>query len=133
MSEHTPGPWEVGGPYPSVSVIVCIDAGCGWPNPEPSAYEAICILDQRTEGVPSEQAVANAEFIVRACNAHEDLVAALKAAKHLPTLSVFANEQSDSHYHGAKRAAEYAAKELVVLKQIDAALAKATGDSRKGK
>jgi len=68
QKKATPGPWEVGGPYPGTSVIVCIDGGsCGWGEaPEPPAYEPICILDQRTEGVPNEQARLNAAFIAAA-------------------------------------------------------------------
>jgi len=75
--KHTPGPWEVGGPYPGVSVIVCLDAGnASGPDPEPPTYEPICILDQRTEGQQNEQALADARLIAAA----PDLLAALRLA-----------------------------------------------------
>lgn len=68
MSEakHTPGPWLVGGPYPGTSVCIEVDSGCGGPYPEPPVWEPICILDQRTEGEPNPQAVANANLIAAA-------------------------------------------------------------------
>lgn len=74
MGKHTPGPWEVGGPYPSTSVIACVDVGCGWPDPQPPCYEPICILDQRIEGEQNQQAQANARLIAAA----PDLYSALQ-------------------------------------------------------
>jgi hypothetical protein len=65
----TKAPWEVGGPYPGTSVIVCIDPGCGGPDAEPPAYDAVCILDQRIEGEPNKQARADAVIIAAARNA----------------------------------------------------------------
>lgn len=61
--------WEVGGPYPGTSVIYMTDAGCGWPEPEPPAYEPICVLDQRIEGEPNKEARAIAARIVAEHNA----------------------------------------------------------------
>lgn len=63
---HTPGPWEVGGPFPGVSVIVCVDGGCGGESPEPPTYEPIATLDQRTTGEPSQQTLADARLIAAA-------------------------------------------------------------------
>ena len=74
MAEHTPGPWVVGGPYPGTSVCVVVDGGCGGEYPEPPVWEPICILDQRTEGEPNQQAQANARLIAAA----PDLLAACK-------------------------------------------------------
>lgn len=74
MAEHTPGPWVVGGPYPGTSVCVVVDGGCGGEYPEPPVWEPICILDQRTEGEPNQQAQANARLIAAA----PELLAALK-------------------------------------------------------
>lgn len=68
MCKHTKGPWEVGGPYPSVSVIVMVDEGYGGPDggAEPPRYEAIAILDGRTEGEQNIEALANARLMAAA-------------------------------------------------------------------
>ncbi len=77
-SEHTPGPWEVGGPYPGVSVIVCTDPGVSQgPDPEPPVYDPICILDSRIDGEPDPRTVADARLIAAA----PDLLAALKGLR----------------------------------------------------
>ncbi len=73
---HTPGPWEVGGPYPSVSVIYCVDPGCGGPDAEPPFYEPICILGE-PDAAHREQCLADASLIAAA----PDLLAALEHAK----------------------------------------------------
>jgi hypothetical protein len=73
MSKHTPAPWIVAGPYPSVSVVVCVDGGSGYPDPHPPSYEPVCIVDQRTEGEPSALALADARLIAAA----PDLLASL--------------------------------------------------------
>ena len=72
MSKHTPGPWHVG----EVEEI----------DPEDSQENGINIMSAEgyyiagviggfSDGVQE----ANAAFIVRACNAHDELVAALRA------------------------------------------------------
>ncbi len=41
VAKMTPGPWEVGGPFPSVSIVVKVDAGCAYgDSPEPPSYDA---------------------------------------------------------------------------------------------
>jgi hypothetical protein len=57
------GPWERGGPYPSVSVIVVVDPGSGWPDPTPAHCESIAMLHQSQEGTPPPVVIANADFI----------------------------------------------------------------------
>lgn len=65
--KHTPGPWEVGGPYPAVSVIYCVEAPRADPdNPDPGHYEAICLLDSRADGEPNPQALIDARLIAAA-------------------------------------------------------------------
>jgi hypothetical protein len=71
--EHTPGPWKVGGPYPSVSVVVCV-AGSG-SGDEPPIYEPVCIVDGRTTGKPDKQALADAHLIAAAPALAEALLA----------------------------------------------------------
>lgn len=74
-AKATERPWEVGGPHPGTSVIVCVDGGTGFPDPSPPAYEAIALLDISTEGEPNAVSQANAAYIVAACNACPALVA----------------------------------------------------------
>lgn len=78
----TAGPWEPGGPYPGVSVVVCVDAGSTDPeNASPPAYGAIAILDQITEGEPNTQASRDAAFIAAARSDIPFLLAELKKAR----------------------------------------------------
>jgi hypothetical protein len=63
MSAHTPTPWQVEG-----SIYEHMAAGI-----RGGSNRAIAQVWKGPRGH------ANAEFIVRACNAHDDLVAALKA------------------------------------------------------
>ena len=69
MSKHTPGPWELHhniGRKGEIGIVAdaapCIIAVMGNQNAWPA------------------EARANAEFIVRACNAHDELLAALELA-----------------------------------------------------
>lgn len=64
---HTPGPWKTGGVMTRVEVLPD-----GWNMP-------MCVADCHTKSAPNSEAerVANAAFIVRACNSHDALVAAL--------------------------------------------------------
>ena len=71
-------PWEVGGPYPGVSVCYCAEPGSGFPDPAPPRYEPIAVLDSATEGEQNKTTLAVAEFIVTACNNHAALVAVLR-------------------------------------------------------
>jgi hypothetical protein len=63
LAKATPGPWDVGGPYPSTSVIVMVDPGT---FDEPAAYDAVCIIDRKLEGEPDPQARADANLIAHA-------------------------------------------------------------------
>jgi hypothetical protein len=68
LKATTPGQWVTGGPYPSVSVIVCVDEGSTHPNcAEPPTYVPIAILDDApVNGTQSKQALADAAFIAYA-------------------------------------------------------------------
>ncbi len=62
--------WEVGGPYPGVSVIYCVDGGCTHPDhAEPPQYEPACIIDQNIRGEQNPEALSIAERIVAEHNA----------------------------------------------------------------
>lgn len=67
---------EVGGPYPSTSLIECVDSG--WssaPYPEPPEYEPIAMLDSRTEGEQNEMAQRDARLLAAAWNSYQRLAA----------------------------------------------------------
>ena len=63
MTEHTPKPWRV---WDVREGLVITD--------DTLATRHIC----EVQGATPEEAAANAEFIVRACNTHDDLVRALE-------------------------------------------------------
>lgn len=74
---------------------------------------------------PREEAEANAAFIFRACNAHDDLVAALKAA-YGAVNDAFG--QANAEYQGLDHlASKYDDKIRAFREQARAAIAKATG------
>lgn len=85
------GDWELGGPYPSVSVITCVDAGCGdgfGECPEPPSYEPICLIHTVNESdapPPPPAAVLLAEFIAALRNAARDLIVAAERVAELET------------------------------------------------
>jgi len=70
--KHTPTPWEVNDD----------DSGIiGTWGPDEDDWGLICATDYAiSSSVPEEQRPANAAFIVKACNAHDELVEALKTA-----------------------------------------------------
>lgn len=92
MSAHTPGPWMVGGPFPSVSVCRQVDDGA------PPTWDAVCILDSRTTGSQSKQALADARLIAAA----PELLAALKSALESTRCR---NAKCNHSWHAAGRAA----------------------------
>jgi len=70
--EHTKTPWRVGSPYRMGSVVA------DEPVPEIGGSDAVDYYGGHL--VAESIAPRNAEFIVRACNAHAQLVAALLVA-----------------------------------------------------
>jgi len=73
--KRTPGPWLVDEPAQGSLEIYAKRAGG---NPA-TCDDEICIADVYVSG---EEDHANAAFIVLACNAHDDLVAALKECSY---------------------------------------------------
>ena len=65
MTEHTPTPYQLG--YP------------GWDDSDTICNEKGYTVCTRPKLIDKEDWVADAEFIVRAVNSHDALVAALKA------------------------------------------------------
>lgn len=85
----TAGEWITGGLWPSVSVIVCVDPGCGGAGdcPEPPAFEPVAMfhLASDYEKPPPAQAQADAAFVA-AANPQTilALIARLRAAEGKP-------------------------------------------------
>ena len=115
--KHTPTPWRYhnvkSGRYSECHYILA------------DAYSTPTVIDGRDQIATcyglSDETVANAAFIVRACNAHADLLAALNA--YTTALAAFAIEQPDMK---VGEVLDYLAKRDVPAKAI-AAIAKAEG------
>jgi hypothetical protein len=67
--KHTPTPYKWTGKPIDKRLKICLASD---DRSRPFAWVV-------SDDVPAEEAIANAAFIVRACNAHDDLVAALEA------------------------------------------------------
>jgi hypothetical protein len=96
--EHTPTPWA----YDSNGIIT-IHKVPRYHDPDrpadhprfkgecPNTVNEVCVITPQfnyyTRKYRSDEAKANAEFIVRACNAHEKLVEALRLAGPMGTLA----------------------------------------------
>ena len=112
-TEHTPGQWVIyddgRGPESSDIIMAHIDG------------DNFDICAMSTE-LPVDERKANAEFIVRACNAHDDLLEALK------TLLAYANDYSDAMAKEGKGAEQLGAlaDSVSVAGMARAAIAKAT-------
>lgn len=108
-AKHTPTPWH--------------DSGLSDTLPggfiEARNGKNICLYYAGPETAVGDQGKANAAFIVRACNAHEELVAALRGARSDLTWVLsgdkpFGNEPEQRALHN-------------IVDSINAALAKAEG------
>jgi hypothetical protein len=126
VSEHTKGPWMVGGPYPGVSVIVCVDGGSAGDSPEPAAYEAVAILDSRVEGQPNPEIVANARLIAAAPDFYRE---ATRVVEWIERLAATAEERAkDTRFLSLSEANAFDAKNYrASIKGLRAAIAKAEG------
>jgi len=81
MSEHSPLPWTIDKSHPGHLGI--------WASGERAPYHReVAVLPQRSNHpqTPHETTDANVEFIVRAVNTHDELLAALKAFLRAPSL-----------------------------------------------
>lgn len=69
-TKHTPGPWYVLGPWPSIHVGPMVDGGCGGFGecPEPPQYEPVCCVHQSADYTTeaNEEVQANARLIATA-------------------------------------------------------------------
>jgi hypothetical protein len=66
-ADPTGGGWEVGGPFPAVSIIVCVDPGiCSGPDAEPPCYDSVCSVDIGIQGAKhlNKVSIQIAELIV---------------------------------------------------------------------
>lgn len=85
---HTPTPWQIRGTIDGESQI----NGSGWVDLAPCTEEFKVIGSLYHHHHTGEQNLANAEFIVKAVNAHADLVAALKGVTDLYTSLVHSGD-----------------------------------------
>lgn len=78
---HTPTPWVIANTGTDCPQISAPAKGHGY-------YSLIASVTQRDKHplyggeISTQEALANAEFVVRACNAHEDLVKIAKAYRN---------------------------------------------------
>jgi hypothetical protein len=91
---HTSGPWEIaaGSPYRIVRVVRSIRRA-------DAVATHICDTANNKQ-TRTPEAEANARFIVRACNAHEELIAALKGLMRLFDRAYVAQPE-DEEYRAA--------------------------------
>jgi len=73
MTAHTPLPWRIGGGALNVGRVTILG-----PDANESGWPCVCAVSGDPLGQLPQ---ANAEFIVRACNSHEDLLEAARKAK----------------------------------------------------
>ena len=80
MAEHTKTPWKIGAPHPNNACAYIVDADG---REVATLYGGSDPGGQNEMGHWVRQPIrdANAAFIVRACNAHDELVAALKEGR----------------------------------------------------
>lgn len=88
MSKHTPIPWSTDGAY----VLPLADQAKAQPG---TLFVAMCGISSSYR--PPEETKANAEFIVRACNNHDALVATVRDL--LPWASEYTKSQR-TRLHG---------------------------------
>ena len=108
---HTPGSWEVGGPYPSVTVCNIVEVG-----EEGEHWEIITWLWQDIKREASDEIKANAHLIAAA----PDLLEACE--RMFRSLAAFLDyvDREDTHHYYAPKAA---------LELGRAAIAKARGET----
>lgn len=88
MSEHkhTPGPWQVKHDFDTegrTTILGNVDGEIIDGTTHYSFDFVARTLDEDDDSQCPSIAVANADFIVRACNSHDAMLAALKAAEQL--------------------------------------------------
>ena len=98
VGKATPGPWEEGGPWPSISVIRQIFAGsrCGPDGGEPPEYDMVCSVWQGVdctgrmlpEHPDRDRLLADAKTIVLAVNALLALLDVAEKAEEVNAVSL---------------------------------------------
>ena len=118
-NKHTPGPWmcEEEGELEGVSYAIRTD--------KPYPFNTEWIADTFLLGRDSSIGKHNAEFIVRACNSHYEMLEALEAIlKEYETDFESMNDMAESEY-SSKRFEFESVESVVKARQ---AIAKAKGD-----
>ncbi len=74
-SKATKGPWILGGPFPQVSVCVCVDEGCTYPADQaaPPIFEPIAIFGESTDS--SKSYCPDADFVAESRQDIPNLIA----------------------------------------------------------
>lgn len=90
-AKATPGPWEEGGPWPSISVIYQTDPGCSYgpDGGQPPEYDMVCSVWQGVghtgrmlpEHPDRDRLLADARVIVLAVNSFTALLDVAEAGK----------------------------------------------------
>ena len=81
ITAHTATPYSLGTEYPSAAVHELMTEGGRWTEVNAKDHSAFAfIVTGMTDGDGNDVAQATAEFIVRACNAHDHLVELLRLA-----------------------------------------------------
>jgi hypothetical protein len=89
---HTPTPW-----FDNDHGLI-YGASIDWQDEAPVVADVIADRERQAFGIMTDTERANIAFIVRACNAHDDLVASLKLAlEALNTAPRFRVNDTDSY------------------------------------
>lgn len=114
MSKHTPTPWRESRGF------ISSDANGYVPLITPFREDA----HREMHGNPTPEAQANAEFIVRACNSHDDLLKACESAR--ATIKALCEELGARETPERNLVGELIRNTNGTLEQLDAAIAKAS-------
>lgn len=91
MSEHTPGPWEVYRDYESDRRHIIEAGSLSYPQARITRANWIAEIDPDATNHSNEETDANAEFIVRACNNFDALLAECRATATMLRVSSIAD------------------------------------------
>ena len=109
--KHTPGPWELHRMYFNRAIPLPDEKDCRISGPGDDKQVAILT---HNFGLSADEMMANARFIVQACNAHEELLSLLQRA--VPWMKVVSSNDMGG----------YSDNDPTLYEEILAAIARAT-------